>query len=60
MSPCQYRREREKRGTPTEVSKLLNISHSTIMRRENGAIAITEEARLALLAIPEKSLAKKS
>lgn len=60
MSPRQYRIEREKRGTPTEVSKLLHVSHSTIMRRENGTIAITEEARMALLAIPEKSPAQKS
>lgn len=52
MTPHQYRRAREKRGTLSAVAARLGVDRSTLFRRESGRVAITEEARLAMLALP--------
>lgn len=51
-----YKRERKKRGTQSEVSELLGVHRITIARRETGApnSPITHEAWLALLSLPLK------
>jgi hypothetical protein len=47
-----YREERIKRGTQEEVAKKLGLKFLTISRRETGAVRITDENFLALLALP--------
>lgn len=51
MSPADYKREREMRGTQTSVAALLRVDPQTISRRERGEIPITHEASLALLSL---------
>lgn len=51
MTPADYKREREARGTQKQVADLLEVDTQTISRRERGEIAITREAWLALRSI---------
>ena len=51
MSPADYKREREARGTQESVAALLGVDRTTLARRETGALPITREAELALLAL---------
>jgi len=53
MTPADYRRERELRGSQAEVAKLLDVHRQTIAKRERGApgAPITREAWLALLSL---------
>jgi hypothetical protein len=52
VTPAQYRKERQRRGTQTQVAKLLGVHWMTISRRERGELPINREAGLALLALP--------
>lgn len=54
MTPADYRAARKRRGTQAEVAALLEVSRTTIARREIAGIKITREAELALLSLPEK------
>lgn len=51
MTPADYKREREARGSQKAVAELLEIDPQTISRRERGEIPVTREAWLALRAI---------
>ena len=53
MTAARYKAERERRGTQTNVAALLGVHQVTIARRETGALPITREAWLALLALPK-------
>jgi len=53
MTPGNYKSERMRRGTQQSVSALLQVSRGTIARRETGAMVITREAELAMLALPK-------
>lgn len=46
-------RERTLRGTQESVAAQLGVDRVTIARRETGALPITREAELALLALPK-------
>jgi transcriptional regulator with XRE-family HTH domain len=54
MTPKQYRAERRKRGSQTEVAKLLGVDPQTISRRERGELPINKEAEMALRALKVK------
>lgn len=56
MTPAQYRRARQARGTLAAVAQRLGVDRGTLIRREQGRIAITGEARLAILALPVTSI----
>ena len=49
----KYKAERTLRGTQAEVAKALNVRRQTVGDRETGAQVITQEAWLALLAVPK-------
>ncbi len=51
ISPAQYQRERQKRGTQEKVASLLEVQRGTIARRETKG-PITREAWLALCSLP--------
>lgn len=53
MTAESYKSEREKRGTQMSVAAILGVHQVTIARRETGALPITREAWLALLALPK-------
>lgn len=53
MNSAEYKAERQRRGTQTEVAELLGVRQATISERENGG-EITREAWLALCALPKK------
>lgn len=53
MSAADYKREREARGTQESVAALLGVDRTTLARRETGALPVTREAELALLALPK-------
>lgn len=53
MSPSDYQRERKLRGTQATVAALLDIERETVSRRETGAMPISRESWLALLALPK-------
>jgi DNA-binding XRE family transcriptional regulator len=53
MNSQEYKVQRELRGTQTEVATLLGVSRQVVSRRESGAM-ITQEAWLALCALPKK------
>ena len=57
MNSQEYKVQRELRGTQTEVATLLGVTRQVVSRRESGAI-ITQEAWLALNALPKKRKAK--
>ena len=53
MSPDQYRKTREKRGyTQGGLAALLGLPREAIVRREGGTQRITQEAVIALHALP--------
>jgi len=53
VSPDQYRKHREQLGlTQAGLAALLGIPREAIVRREAGAQRITEEAAIALRALP--------
>ena len=52
MTPEKYKTERKKRGSQTEVAKMLDVHPMTISKRELGAQIITREAWLALVSLP--------
>ena len=52
MTPDKYKSERQKRGTQTEVAKLLGVQRGAVARRETGTRPITREAWLALISLP--------
>lgn len=54
MTPAQYRAERLKRGSQTQVAKLLGVDPQTISRRERGERPINREAEIALRALKLK------
>lgn len=51
MTPADYKREREARGSQSEVADMLGVHKLTVSKRERGEIPITREAWLALRAI---------
>ncbi len=56
MTPADYQRERQLRGTQESVAAQLGVHAQTIAKRERGApdAPITREAWLALLSVPKK------
>lgn len=52
MTGAEYKSERKKRGTQTQVAALLGVMQSTISDRETGRREITKEAELALKSLP--------
>lgn len=54
MTPTEYKAERQARGTQRAVAKALGVHHVTVARREAGALPVSQEASLALLALPKK------
>lgn len=49
MTPEEYRALRESVGSQSEVAFVLEVSVSTLSRRENGRLPITQEAGRAML-----------
>lgn len=54
MNAAEYKVARELRGTQSNVAAQLEVHQVTIARRETGAMPITREAALALVALPKK------
>ena len=56
MTPADYQRHRQLRGTQESVAAQLGVHAQTIAKRERGApdAPITREAWLALLSLPKK------
>lgn len=52
MTAKQYKLERRRRGTNTEVARLLDVHPYTIDKRERGVLRVNREAEIALLALP--------
>lgn len=52
MTAEEYKAEREKRGTQAEIAAQLGVARNTIIRRESGDMVITQEAALAIQALP--------
>lgn len=48
MTPAEYKATREHLGTQAEVARLLGVNRVTVAKRENGTMAITTEAVLAI------------
>lgn len=55
MTPAEYRRLRQERGTLKEVARQLGVDWTSLQRRETGRMKITREAKLALLTIKRKA-----
>jgi transcriptional regulator with XRE-family HTH domain len=53
MTPVEYKAARELRGSQVAVAAKLGVAQNTVSRREIGEIPITQEAAIALLAIPK-------
>ena len=54
MSPETYKKHRKGRGlTQAALAALLGVSRETVGRRETGDLRITEEAALAIQALPK-------
>lgn len=51
ITPADYKRERQKRGTQAEIATLLEVQRGTIARRETKG-PVSREAWLALCALP--------
>jgi DNA-binding XRE family transcriptional regulator len=58
MDSESYKARRELSGTQAEVATLLGVTRQVVSRRESGAM-ITQEAWLALNALPKKRKAKR-
>lgn len=52
MTASQYKLERQRRGTQQGVAALLGVNYMTVQRRELGKMVITQEAALAIRALP--------
>ncbi len=53
MSPYDYRHRRVLLGySQSSLAGTLGLSRETVSRRESGSLPITQEAALAILAIP--------
>jgi hypothetical protein len=54
ITPADYKREREQRGTQVQVAAMLGVHPVTIAKRETGAkdAPITREAWLAMTSLP--------
>ncbi len=53
MTSAEYKRRRSQLGhTQASLAKTLGLYRGTIARRESGSLPITQEAALAILAIP--------
>lgn len=54
MTAAEYKRRRTALGhTQATLAKVLGLARGTIARRETGALPITPEAALAILACPK-------
>lgn len=53
MTPQDYKAARKLRGSQVAVAAMLGVRQATISDRETGAIPVTQEAALALSAIPK-------
>lgn len=54
MTPGEYKQLRKERGlTQAALAALLGVSRETIVRRESGALTVTEEAALAIQSLPK-------
>lgn len=51
MTSAQYKTLRQRLGTQSEVARRLGVARSTVARRETGAMLITPEAALAIMAL---------
>ena len=58
MTAELYKARRAQSGTQAEVAALLGVTRQVVSRRESGAM-ITQEAWLALNALPKKRKAKR-
>lgn len=58
VNPEQYKAEREKRGTQSEVAGKLGVSRITLARRETGTRPVSRECFLALLSLPKRRKSK--
>jgi DNA-binding XRE family transcriptional regulator len=58
MTAELYKARRELSGTQSEVAAMLGVTRQVVSRRESGAM-ITQEAWLALNALPKKRKAKR-
>jgi len=55
VTPAEYKSARQDRGTQKGVAALLGVNYTTIQRREDGDIEITQEAEIALLSLRKKN-----
>jgi transcriptional regulator with XRE-family HTH domain len=53
MNAADYKAARELRGSQVAVAAKLGVAQNTVSRREIGEIPITQEAAIALLALPK-------
>jgi transcriptional regulator with XRE-family HTH domain len=53
MIAAEYKAARVERGSQVAVAAKLGVAQNTVSRREIGEIPVTEEAALALLALPK-------
>ncbi|MDE2020710.1 MAG: helix-turn-helix transcriptional regulator [Patescibacteria group bacterium] len=53
MTAESYKRERQARGSQTEVAAKLDVRQATISQRETGRTPVNREAWLALLSLPK-------
>jgi hypothetical protein len=53
MTAASYKAARELRGTQVAVAAKLGITQNTLSRREIGEFEVTQEAEVALLALPK-------
>lgn len=53
MTPAEYKMARALRGLQVAIAAKLGVRQATISDRETGAIPVTQEAALALLALPK-------
>lgn len=58
MNATEYKVARKMRGTQEVVSGLLGVNRVTVAKRETGEHVITQEAWLALNALPKKRKSK--
>ena len=54
MTTSEYKSARKRIGTQSEVASMLGIHRVTVAKRESGALKITNESALALLALQKK------
>ena len=54
MNGQEYKSERKRIGTQSEVAAKLGIHRVTVAKRESGALKITNESALALLSLQKK------